>query len=138
MLSNRDYELISIILRKNVQSVDVSELFRIKLPIVCRSYRSYNVAYFEEILLMYNVDERIAKNYRERFIITPSQVFEVLHMYSKMDYVIWFLKQDVSGLSNDQLLHLFLTCFKNDAMKVALHLYKDHLPVSLIDHKVLD
>jgi len=34
------------------------------------NYRKYNEAFYEEILIDYALEPRVAKNYRERFLIT--------------------------------------------------------------------
>ena len=49
----------------------------------CHTYRKYNQAYFEEILIDYAVEQRVAQNYRERFLVSPEDIFLVLEMYSK-------------------------------------------------------
>ena len=37
---------------------------------ICQNYKKYNQAYYEEILIKYNLEWRIALNYRERFVIS--------------------------------------------------------------------
>ena len=41
-------------------------------------YRKYNQAYYEEILIDYNVDQRVAQNYRERFLVSSEDIVLVL------------------------------------------------------------
>lgn len=50
LLETRDYELIRIVLQKFTLKINFGELCEIGMPI-CHSYRAYNPAYFEEVLL---------------------------------------------------------------------------------------
>jgi len=87
LLVTRDYELIRECCKKSSQKLDlISKGFK-KEGFISHSYRFYNPAYFEELLLRYRVDDRIAKNFRERFIIDRDATFQVLQMYSKKDYL---------------------------------------------------
>ena len=58
---------------------------------VCHKYRLYNAAFFEEIILVEQIEERAAKNYRERFLIDKEAIFDVLKMYATKDYLQHFL-----------------------------------------------
>jgi len=79
LLLERDYELIRECFSKTALKIDLSKLYqRGTRTYISRSYRKYNPAYFEEILLNYNVDERVAMNYRERFIIDSEATYQVL------------------------------------------------------------
>ena len=44
-------------------------------------YRMYNTAFFEEILIDFFVEPRVARNYRERFLVTTEDIYLVLNMY---------------------------------------------------------
>jgi len=50
------------------------------------TYRKYNRAYFEEIVINYNIEPRIARNYREKFLVTAEDIYNVFEMYCKEDY----------------------------------------------------
>jgi hypothetical protein len=41
------------------------------------SYRKYNQAYYEEIVINNDVEQRVAQNYRERFLVTAEDIFVV-------------------------------------------------------------
>jgi len=52
------------------------------------------------VLLNEQVDDRVAMNYRERFIIDQEATYQVLQMYSKMDYLQHFLNVDIDRLAH--------------------------------------
>ena len=76
MLNTRDYELIRISFRKIVAKIQVDDFFKISKPI-CHGYKKYSPAYFEEVLLDpgATIEKRVAKNYRERFLIERDAIF---------------------------------------------------------------
>ena len=75
MLETRDFELIQQAFNKRVDKVSVEGLFEIPTNSLCHTYRKYDSAYFEEIILTYNVEKRVAQNYRERHLITNQAIF---------------------------------------------------------------
>lgn len=50
-METRDYGLIRIILHKFSVKINLSEMFEGLSNPICHSYRMYNPAYFEEVLL---------------------------------------------------------------------------------------
>jgi len=91
LLLQRDYELIKISFQKYTAKVNLTLFFSKSFTLKASHYRKYNEAFYEEILIDYGVDPRVAKNYRERFLIKDSQIKLVLEMYAKNDYVKNFL-----------------------------------------------
>mmetsp|Transcript_39720 Transcript_39720/g.60886 ORF Transcript_39720/g.60886 Transcript_39720/m.60886 type:complete len:86 (+) Transcript_39720:1042-1299(+) len=84
-------------LEKRVAKVDMSGyIYFDESFVICRNYRQYTVAFFEEVILREGADERAAGNFRERFINTQSAIFDVIKMYSKMDFLRELLLVDVS------------------------------------------
>ena len=59
-------------------------------------------------------------------------------MYSKNDYVNYFLRLDLSEISHQQFIDLFEIAIKNDAFKVALHIYLRFLNNSDMDSRMMD
>jgi len=83
----RDYDLINITFSKNSIKIATDQFFKEKLKsIKSQKYRTYNQAYYEEILIDYATEPRVAQNYRERFLINAEEVLLVLKMYAKNDY----------------------------------------------------
>mgnify|MGYP006999547019 CR=1 FL=1 len=74
------------------------------------NYRQYNQAFYEEIIIDYHVESRVAQNYRERFLSEPHEIYLVLEMYSKQDYVNHFLSMELDQISKSQLIELFKIC----------------------------
>jgi len=100
----RDYDMIRESFTKKTLKIDIrggDETY------ISRSYKQYNPAYFEEVLLNEAVEDRVAMNYRERFLIDQEAIFQVLQMYSKMDYLEHFLKVDIKALCQAQIQQLF-------------------------------
>jgi hypothetical protein len=65
-----------------------------------QSYRQYNQAFYEEILIDFSLEQRVAQNYRERFLINPMEIYLVLSMYAKNDYVNYFLSLNLEEISH--------------------------------------
>ena len=64
----RDYELIKIVIGKHTTKLNMKQFTDQSISIKASTYRKYDRAYFEEIIINNTVEERLAKNYRERFI----------------------------------------------------------------------
>lgn len=66
-LNNRDYELIRQSFDKHITKMNVEQFGYDpkKTSIKCHSYRKFNQAYYEEIVINYSVESRVAQNYRE-------------------------------------------------------------------------
>ena len=101
-LKQRDYELIRCSFEKmthklNMKNFDKSATTNLK----SQGYRRYNQAFYEEILLDYNVEARVAQNYRERFLVSSEDIFLVLQMYAQNDYVNHFLSVKTDEITID-------------------------------------
>jgi hypothetical protein len=59
-------------------------------------------------------------------------------MYCKNDYVGHFLRTDVSEINHAQFVELFMTCIRNDSMKIALQLYLRQLKTNDINNKIME
>jgi len=88
LLKTRDYELIRVTFTKFSTKLRVNGFTDGKsaVGLKSRNYRKYNQAYFEEMLIDYDVEGRIAYNYRERFILSIEEINLVLEMYTRQDY----------------------------------------------------
>ena len=47
-------------------------------------------------MIDYTMEQRVAQNYRERFLVSAEDIYLVLCMYSKNDYVNYFLRLDLA------------------------------------------
>jgi len=65
----------------------------------CQSYRKYNQAFYEEISVVKKIELRVAKHYRERFIITQEDIYTVFEMYCREDYFEQFKRTDKTLIS---------------------------------------
>ena len=138
-LRQRDYDLINITFTKTFTKIATDQFFKAKLKsIKCHSYREYNQAYYEEILIDYGTEARVAQNYRERFLITSDDVFLVLKMYSKNDYVAYFLHAQLDEITHKQFIELFEIALSNDAFKVAMEIYLRYMTAFDISNKIMD
>jgi len=59
-------------------------------------------------------------------------------MYSNKDYIENFLKVDVTSLSKEQLVELFVTCIRHDSFKIALQLYLHYLTTADLTSKIME
>ena len=50
----------------------------------------YSQAFYEEIAITHNIESRVAQNFRERFIVTKEDIYNVFEMYCKEDYIDQF------------------------------------------------
>ena len=55
-LNNRDYEIIELTFNKYTTKIDLSQFYKHVAPIKAGSYRRYNQAYYEEIVINHNVE----------------------------------------------------------------------------------
>ena len=69
LLKTRDYELIRLTFEKIPTKLNLSQFFEKSFPVKSINYKNYNVAYYEEILINYKVEARVALNYREKFVV---------------------------------------------------------------------
>jgi hypothetical protein len=116
----------------------ISDFYKTPVTLKSLNYRQYNQAFYEEILIDFTVEQRVAQNYRERFLISPQDIYLVLSMYSKNDYVNYFLRLDLSEISHKQYIELFIIAIKNDAFKVALHIYLRFLNNTDMDSNMME
>jgi len=137
-LKQRDYDLIRLSFEKQVSKLKISDFYKTPVTLKSLNYRQYNQAFYEEILIDFTVEQRVAQNYRERFLISPQDIYLVLSMYSKNDYVNYFLRLDLSEISHKQYIELFIIAIKNDAFKVALHIYLRFLNNTDMDSNMME
>jgi predicted naringenin-chalcone synthase len=97
-LKQRDYELIRLSFEKNSTKINSKAFFKQDNLFKSHNYRQYNTAYYEEVLIEYVTDARVALNYREKFLTNKAEILLVLEMYCKNDYVGHFLRADVSEI----------------------------------------
>ena len=64
LLNTRDYELIKLSFSRYVTKIKIGSRTQMK----CSTYRKYNQAYYEEIIVNNQVESRVAMNYRQRFL----------------------------------------------------------------------
>jgi len=73
------------------------------------------------------VESRVAQNYRERFLVSPEDIYIVFEMYCKEDYDDQFTKVKKTDISHKQFVDLFIYCLKNDSFKIAILIYTLYL-----------
>ena len=136
-LLQRDYELIKLSFQKYTTKINLSLFFKKTFTMKASHYRRYNEAYYEEILIDYRIDSRVAQNYRERFLTTFSQIILILEMYAKNDYVENFLNITYP-ISHQQYIDLFCLCLRSDSFKIAMQIYLRHLSNTDISFSIMD
>jgi len=119
-LKQRDYELIRVTFTKLPTKIAITNFFDKDFELKSQAIRRYTQAYYEEILIDYSVEPRVSRNYRERFLVEKDEIYMVMEMYCKRDYVKHFLKVNYEGIEHKQFVELFCICIRNDAFKIAL------------------
>lgn len=120
-------------------NLNLEQFFYKSYTLKSNSYRKYDQAYFEEILVTNNIESRVAKNYRERFLITREDIFIVFQMYCKEDYDEQFQQTFKDEVTHQQFLELFVICIKNDSFKIGILIYLLYLKAQEdIDVKIID
>lgn len=89
-------------------------------------------------MIDYNVEQRVSLNYRERFLVEKEEIYLVLEMYCKQDYVNHFLKVHFNEVEHHQFIELFSICIKNDSLKIANQIYLRFLTSQDITPKIMD
>jgi hypothetical protein len=92
LLNQRDYELIRLTFDRYTTKLNLLLFFKKAFPLKASTYRKYNQAYYEEIVISNNVESRVAQNYRERFLVTAEDIYIVFDMYCKEDYDEQFMQ----------------------------------------------
>ena len=78
-----------------------------------------------------NVEERVAQNYRERFLVTADDIYTVFLMYCKEDYYDEFIQTKKTEISHEQFVTLFITCIRNDSFKIGMLIYTIYLNIQV-------
>jgi len=103
------------------------------------TYRRYNRAYFEEIVINNDVEPRVARNYREKFLVSAEDIYNVFEMYCKEDYDEQFLGTKKDNITHKQFVDLFIISLRNDSFKIATIIYLMFLNHGQdIDQKMMD
>jgi hypothetical protein len=123
ILKQRDYELVRLSFTKLPTKIAITNFFKKEFTLKSQSIRKYTQAYYEEILIDYNVEARVAQNYRERFLVEKEEIYLVLEMYCKQDYVKHFLKVNFSDILHQEFIELFCICIRYDSFKIATQIY---------------
>jgi len=90
MILDRDFELIDLMIGKVTTKINILSAGASGLK--SNTYRAYNRAYFEEIIINYDVEQRVANDFRRRYLKTAADLLNVFEMYCKEDYEQHFLR----------------------------------------------
>lgn len=139
LLNTRDYELIRASFSKFTTKVTQLLSHQKIPPQKSSTYRKYNQAYYEEIVINNMVEERVAQNYRERFLASKEDIYIVFEMYCKEDYAEQFVQTKKEGITHKQFVDLFILCIRNDSFQIAILIYTLYLsPQTDIDSRIMD
>ena len=141
LLNQRDYDLIRLTFDRYCIKMNLNQFYPNcgHVPLKAHTYRKYNQAYYEEIVIDHKVEERVAQNYRERFLVNKEDIYIVFEMYCKEDYDKQFISTKKDDITKKQFIDLFIICLKNDSFKIAMIIYLNFLNHSVdLDNKMLD
>jgi hypothetical protein len=71
-------------------------------------------------------------------LISTEEIYLVLTMYAKNDYVNYFLRLNLEEISHKQFIELFEIAIKNDAFKVALNIYLRFMTNADMDSRIME
>jgi len=138
LIKAKDYTLIEKTFDKYpTQLNDLQRYFEEPFSLKSNKYRVYSEAYYEEIIIEYNVDRRLALYYRDRFLVSAKEIMKVLEMYAKNDFVEHFLKIKFP-ISHSDYLELFAICLRNGSFKIGMQIYLRYLKPGDIDNMIMD
>jgi len=87
LIKDRDYVLIDIVIGKYTARLNLSESQKDAASgLKSNTYKKYSRAYFEEIIINNEVEQRIATDFRRRYLKTSQDLLNVFEMYCKEDY----------------------------------------------------
>mmetsp|Transcript_30406 Transcript_30406/g.46575 ORF Transcript_30406/g.46575 Transcript_30406/m.46575 type:complete len:238 (+) Transcript_30406:117-830(+) len=138
LLKTRDYDMIRLCFKKYTVKINLQQYFQKEEPMKASTYRTYNQAYFEEIIITSKVDRRVVFNYRERFLVTARDIYIVFEMYCKEDYDEPFKQTPKHEITPKQFVDLFVICLKNDSFKIAMLIYTAYLPSADMNEVMMD
>ena len=140
LLNTRDYEMIRLTFEKHTTKIDMKTFYKQTFSIKAATYRKYNQAYYEEIVITSGtVEQRVAQNYREKFLITADDIYIVFEMYCKEDYDNEFISTKKDEITHQQFIDLFIICIRSDSFKIGMLIYTLYLDLQKdVDSKLLD
>lgn len=124
-IKQRDWQIIEKSFKKSSKGLFTGLMMHKKYADqVSRSYKTYNRAYYQEIIVKNDqVEARTRFLFNQRFLKSADDIDQVLEMYCQIDDLeqfARFIKQIPD--SAQRVEQLFLVCIKNDSMKIAFHL----------------
>ena len=81
--------------------INLTQFYGKTFPLKSSTYRKYNQAYYEEIVINNEVEARTVQNYREKFLVTAEDIYIVFEMYCKEDYDEEFQKTRKNEITPD-------------------------------------
>ena len=86
------------------------------------NYKHYNRAYYQQIIIKNEVDERTAYLFNHQFLKQDKDIDEVLAMFCQIDNLEQFANFSKIHLSEDRIKELFLICLLKNSFLIAFHL----------------
>ena len=71
-------------------------------------------------------------------MVEPEEIYLVLEMYCKQDYVKHFLKVDLSEIEHKQFVDLFCICFRYDSFKIANQIFLRFMTSQDISPRIIE
>lgn len=88
-----------------------------------RKYKQYNRAYYQEIIIKNDVEQRTQMLFKLKFLQQKIHIESVLQMYCQIDDLEQFANYiKMVDLSNKKMEMLFVDCLKNDSFKILFHI----------------
>ena len=124
LLTERDFEAISLVVGKKTSRLTSLDS---QASSIGHSYKTYTHAYFEEVIIVYAIEDRVAKEFRKRVRRREADTMAIVEMYCKEDFEKQFQAIDKSNITYHEYECLFKICLKHDAWKIGSFILMEHL-----------
>lgn len=124
-IKQRDWRIIEKSFKKSSKGLFTGLMMHKKYADqVSRSYKQYNRAYYQEIIVKNEkVEARTIFLFKQRFLRTTDDINSILEMYCQIDDLEQFSKfVKQIKISDERVEQLFLVSIKYDSLKIAFHL----------------
>ena len=126
-ISTRDWKIIEKSFKKSTKSLH-SQLKMHRQQTLHKSskYKMYNRAYFQEIIISNQIEERTKFLFEQKFLSTIEEINQVLQMYCQIDDLEQFYKYTHGRtFTEEKMEKLFIDALKFDSFKIAFQIHEE-------------
>ncbi len=121
-ITQRDWKLIETTFKKPTQDKTAGSKHRGEQQESRFNYKHYNRAYYQQIIIKNEVDERTTFLFKQRFLKNEKDIDEVLAMFCQIDNLEQFARFSNINLTPSRIQELFLMCLNKNSFLIAFYL----------------